>query len=143
MNREIKFRGQNRSNKKWVYGSLIIFSNDITDMVTEERDKQTGWNKFNVIPDTVGQFIGRKDEDGKDIYEGDILCGKWIGADRKATVVFIPEICSFGIRYLERSTETACINSFWFDTGTDNVICKVIGNIHDNPELLTLLEKEQ
>lgn len=75
MNREIKFRGIRLDNGKWIVGDLIHF----VDGVYISNDH--GSNMARVYPDTVGQYTGLKDKNGKEIYEGDILAhnGKNIG----------------------------------------------------------------
>ena len=70
MNREIKFRGKRIDNGEWVYGDLLHFGNK-TEIL---RDIQCGPNEsIKVIPESVNQFTGLYDKDGKEIYEGDIL----------------------------------------------------------------------
>ena len=123
-----KFRGKRSGDGKWMYGSLI--GNDvIVGDIVEFNDEwfNTEW-QYKVTAETVGQYTGLKDSTGKEIFEGDIVT---IGNDLKAVVIWFNGSFRF-------KDELSCKATYLNDIGTvirDYDVC-IIGNIHDNPELL-------
>lgn len=122
--REILFRGKRADNGEWVFGYYGVFkpTHQIFVPFTAEEEKENeghflsaiGGLWFIVIPETVGQYTGQTDSNGKKIFEGDIM--------RNAG-----NVVEFGV-------DSFCINgdcplSLWTKTA-------IIGNIYDNPELL-------
>ena len=125
--REILFRGK-AIDGNWYYGVPLVFTEDYVCMTAPHT-----YNKA-VIPATVGQFTGLTDKNGKKIFEGDIcrntrtneiVSVKWHGT-------------MAGYVWSKRKKE-----SFLYDFGElfrayDKY--EVIGNIHDIPELLEVVE---
>lgn len=131
MKREVKFRGKDIENEnQWRCGSLIQYPNG--DCVIVEFDKDGNELSYDVDPDTVGQFTGLHDCNGKEIYEGDIV------AETSNIIGSIFLSARYGVSIQKNSTTWSLINfcvDSDFDCGTLSDI-EVIGNIHDNSELL-------
>ncbi|TDX83982.1 YopX family protein [Epilithonimonas xixisoli] len=129
MNREIKFRGKTTIGEKWVFGHIIFWGSNYQIWETEQ-DGET--HNYQVIPETVSQFTGLKDKNGKEIYEGDIL-----DSSEKVPLIFEVYYEDGGFRYgtKDRSVDIG----FSGDTWLKEILTRfhVIGNIHDNPELLS------
>ena len=127
--RDIKFRGKTGTTegKKWVYGYLYkiksFFSEDYQYFIKNEHLQETS-----VDEDTIGQYTGLKDKNGKEIYEGDIV------------KVFTNKKWRIGKIIYEHSGFTIDVtNNKELKYGRTSIIeslTEVIGNIHDNPELL-------
>ena len=125
--REILFRGKSKHGK-WYYGfytegyyldGTSVAWIEVVDRKKKETDSPT------VIPETVGQFTGMTDKNGKKIFEGDICkVGNLV-----YKVVF--EYSAWWFKIL--SKKVYCCPAFNSHCGD---LCEVIGNIHDNPELL-------
>jgi len=120
--RTIRFRGFNAKNNQWLYGSHIINRGKHFVAPDEFADDKT-WEDYEVETETVGQFTGLHDKNGREIYEGDIVRHDENG-ECFVVVYDAPEFCykdnSFGYRFMVYTSE----------------LITVIGNIHDNPELL-------
>ena len=117
MNREIKFRGKTNANNDWIYGDFIH-----QDKFNRPMIKQDNYTAC-VNENTLGQYTGLHDKNGKEIYEGEILKGTFYGFP-------MPEYdYAFQIYWDEK--EKGFMASYFEPSE-----CEVIGNIYDNPELL-------
>ena len=120
--RTIKCRAQDIASNKWLYGDLRHHKDDVCIF------EQGGTKGEQVKRDTVGQFTGLRDINGKDIYEGDILDVNYADEESYLEVRFVRGVFAF----------------LWDGDLDDEFPCnapthewaKVIGNIYDDPKLL-------
>ena len=145
--REILFRGKRLDNGKWAEG-FIVASRENTypngfEMITvdginyDELDSYIpDFISYAVNPSTVGQYTGLKDKNGKRIWEGDIVAQNWYDYDEPrddsfGNVEFCEYDCSFSVMDVNKDgfMPLGRCGSYHWEV-------EVIGNIHDNPELL-------
>lgn len=126
--RTIKFRGKRLDNGEWVYGDYHRRAGGVHCIIAMEPDAdgKVCYALNQVIPDTVGQFTGMLDKNGKEIYEGDILIEPNI-FDLPRTVFWDHRFMRFG-----NISPSTCGYLALHDYSEP----EIIGNIHDNPELL-------
>ena len=154
--REILFRGKNVYGE-WVEGfyykaKLNRYDKELCDYLTKPYPETEGKPSDHVFvyPETIGQYTGLTDKNGKKIFEGDILKGEqypYKDGDGDynyfAEVVWFDNSPAFGL-YTFKNPKS---NVRGISTGNTSYIedfaseyWEVIGNIHDNPELLTEAE---
>ena len=130
--REILFRGKRKdNNNSWIYGHLHKmdgYGTGYTEFGIQAQGTPTSrpWSVL-VIPETVGQYTGLTDKNGKKIFDGDIV--KMFYKDDLAEVGPI-KWSDIGLRYKFVALDGT---AYSFDCTASLV---VIGNIHDNPELM-------
>lgn len=128
--RTIKFRGKRLHDGKWVYGYVLGHDTlPYMAIVTMNNTDKSVINKTttSVDPDAIGQFTGLYDKNGKEIYEGDIVrCDEFV-----YEVVY--ESKRFASFVLRRDKD---MYDHYFGEAMECDACEVIGNIHDNQELL-------
>lgn len=136
MNREIVFRGKSINGGKWLYGYLGEAKGKVLQSIYKEKVifENLEWfntdnfgyvvNDYMVVEETIGQFTGLYDRNQKPIYEGDIV--QW--EECVADYTFITQKSE--VFYSENSASFEPLNEF------DYCDFEVIGNIHDNKELL-------
>lgn len=144
--REILFRGKRTDNGEWVEGYLIQ-NYDRDWFICDQMGKVDGPFKkveypfmgahfclYQVDPETIGQFTGLTDKNGKKIFEGDVVALKnYFDSEKRSNYSVIYEDGLFlcinpengGMQYLNRVQYVDSI---------------VIGNIHDDPELLEVVK---
>ncbi len=118
--REIEFRGKRKDNGEWVYGSLLVDEIQNSYLIIDNKE---GVGK-EVIPETIGQYTGLKDKNGKNIYEGDIFS---LGSKK---ILYIVEWLDNGFQGRQNGNKSTVGLTYW------NSDIEVIGNIYDNSELL-------
>lgn len=151
--REILFRGKRKDNGEWVFGFVTMMWGQIH--IVDIGNENTA---YLVIPETVGQYTGLIDKNGKEIFEGDIVktqerydrpYSKNRKSKRHIGVVEYQIHSGSGFhnsktgkwdRYMEYAAEWIVkvqdYGKFTYGSWGDFWDCEVIGNIHDNPELL-------
>ena len=122
-NREILFRGKRKDNGEWVEGFYFENFDKCYIMSTKYLDNPITKFIFEVLPETVGQYIGLPDKKDKKIFEGDIVRERggesyqgYYEIDNVLTVKIPDILVNFEMSY--------------------DCEYKIIGNIYDNPELI-------
>lgn len=134
--REILFRGKRLDNGEWVEG--IAFPHDGAQCsILYQHPADGSLAGTEVDPATVGQLTGLTDKNGKKIFEGDVVLEKHTGY--KAVVEWQSDTCRFLAIIANRRSERSP-HFFYVDKGSDRgsqmSSNEIIGNIHDNPELM-------
>ena len=131
--KEVLFRGKRKDNNEWVYGwyaPLVCNDKTVTPSI-----KDSNGSDWKVEPETVGQYSGLVDNDGKMIFEGDIV-KEWSSSWKsplKTEVSIYEVVCEYlGSLHLIRKTRWGEASTLLYRKST----VEVIGNIHDNPNLL-------
>lgn len=138
--REILFRGKRIATHNWVEGSLLNYGDGDYD-ICSESGVQGELDKYAVYPKTIGQFTELTDKNGIKVFDGDILKFtdlnaeyEWIGRVEFGNP---NEEYNWGFQLVFISGEKPNTDILlWFDMEETGAYSEVIGNIHDNPELL-------
>ena len=132
--REILFRGKRTDSGEWVYGNYCIAEKlDKSGVEYFIIEIEAEGSQYYVIPETVGQYTGLTDKNGKKIFEGDIVN---VAYNPKYTGISKDRIGNFEVVFNNGCFMKGSIqnNGLYHFIPSDETT--VIGNIHDNPELL-------
>lgn len=139
--REILFRGKRTDNGKWVTGYLFIDADLEMYMIQgfnyyyDENGLQREYFSVNVDPKTVGQYTGLTDKNGRKIFEGDII--KHYIKNSEIVKTYIVEWESRLTKFVGRYMGDEYYgHKYAYAEIHEELIYEVIGNIHDNPEIL-------
>lgn len=138
MNERFLSRGKRKDNGTWVDGNLVYTRTTTLGVVTEIYTLEM---RYEVIPKTVGQCTGLKDKNGKLIFEGDIvkITDRNVCFETMAVIEFgNPNgLYNWGWQLKPLENKPFAIEILhWVDMEDSGAFIEVIGNIHDNPELL-------
>ena len=134
--REILFHGKRAKNGEWVEGDLLQIKYYNKPIIECKIMPQTPVSSaVPVLPEAIGQYTGLTDKNGVRIFEGDICRFKRFNDIHVGEIVFNVTTASFVMRYQsivgaygEKATQKMLLSV------CDDI--EVIGNIHDNPELM-------
>lgn len=129
MDRTIKFRGKSIYGEDWLYGSLVKIEKDRYAVIPPLNDIDIGKSigMYEVCLETIGQFTGLYDKNGKEIYEGDIIKG----FDIIIEVWYSEDTACFMAEMKEPQNDMVDILG-----GYDTARMEIIANIYDHPELI-------
>ena len=147
--REIKFRAWDKANKRMLYRGIY----DRNWYATERNDKEGCHCVDGIHPEDkynleLMQYTGLKDSTEKEIYEGDIIynqnsfncvCGSGEFTDQSPTkrfVIFDQKDVQFKLDFVDENMRGSGASGYSFCKSNQGIF-EIIGNIHENPELLS------
>ena len=129
--RGILFRGKRTINGDWVYGDFVHGNErkSLRDSIFVYDSETQSFNDYEINPYTLGQYTGLTDKNGNRIFEGDIVKTDQFSEPNKQYIIKYD--LQFGA-FIGQDRYNVYFVTFDGDSGE----FEVIGNIHDNPELL-------
>lgn len=156
---EIKFRGKREKDSEWVYGLItyVVFQKSERQFEIHtplyDSDGFRGIQRYAVFTETIGQFTGLHDKNGKtEGYESDIVRVRWTAElgisemdfDEIGVIKYNTDSASYGIELVKPIDVTVCEDGVYREEWLPLLKCEegmhydweIIGNIYENPELL-------
>lgn len=124
--REIKFRGKRKDNGEWVYGDIHFNANCSRCHIHERGEKV--FESYNVIPETIGQFTGKKDKNDVEVWDGNKVKWSWDRSHKDIEGV---------IEWDNKNLQWIITNTYFEhnrQVPLSNYSVEVIGNIHERIE---------
>ena len=134
--RRIAFRGKSIDTNEWLYGDLV-HSSDMKRCGILVNDKSS-YDECEVNPCTVGQFTGLKDENGKEIFEGDIVCfddTPYCTYGNKYQGVVVEHRGAWCVKHYEEWGDEYFYSPLFADDFA-SYKTTILGNVYDNPRTI-------
>ena len=140
--REILFHGKRADNGEWVEGDVLQTKYHSGHIEYQIMPQTPVSSAYPVLPETVGQYTGLTDKNGKKIFEGDIVKTHYANAQKSD---FIEQVVFHNGKFCAYFSNQLCKQWANLYDGTEHLpqdksvymdSVEVIGNIHDNPELM-------
>ena len=133
----LQVRGKNKIDKVWTHGNGIYVDDKtsaIVDVIVyndENNERCVTSRHIEIVPETAGQYIDKMDRKHRRIFEGDIIKAQVFCDYEVHEQIFVVKRGEYGFEpFVEQYTCNGCDCEFTLQE------IEVIGNIHDNPELL-------
>lgn len=143
--REILFRGKRVDNGEWIQGYPCRYG-----WIGKEKDYiipdyASALYTVEIDPETVGQCTGFVDNNGKKIFEGDIVWDEWLL--KRGVVEWDEDFAYFLVRFGDRildASDYGCYDDYYYkNSGCENTLpVEIVGNAYDNPEMMEEIEED-